>query len=197
MSRFKEIIRSKSGFTLIELIITSVIMVVMIVVVGQVYIMGMVQSKSDMAKANLQIEGKSAMEGIVNNVKLSSSIEPTHSGLVSGAQTLILKIPAISVDENFIYNPPGSSTRDNDYVTYYLENKNLHKKVESTNISSRLFAQNGTDVVILSNVKSLNFSYSPAIPDVAKVSASIVIENTNYKTPIEVQIGGQGTIRND
>lgn len=197
MNKVQKIISRNSGFTLIELLITSVILVIMIGVVGQVYIMGMVQSKSDMAKSQLQIDGKSAMEGIINNVKLSSGIEPVHSGKTSDAQILILKIPAINNEESFLYNPPGSLTRDNDYITYYLENKNLHKTVESLNLSSRLYSENGTDKVILSNVKTLSFTYDPAIPDVSKVAISMVIENTNYKSPIEVPLSGEGTIRND
>ena len=165
--------------------------------VGQVYILGMTQSKSDMAKALIQIEGKSVMEGIVNNIKLTSSIEPIHSGKTSGADVVILKIPAIDDDENFIYNPPGSSTRDYDYITYYLENKNFHKAVESTNISSRLYLSNGIDDILLTNVKSLSLLYNPAMPDASKVSINLVIENTKYKKPIEVPLRGQGTIRND
>jgi len=197
MNRVTKFIQRNSGFTLIELLITSVILVIMITVVGQVYIVGMVQSKSDMAKAKLQIEGKSAMEGIVNNIKLSSAVETTHFGYTSGPQVLILKIPAITEDENFLYNPPGGSTRDNDYVIYYLENKNLHKLVESSNVLSRLYSENGTNNVILSNVKTLSFAYDPVIPDVSKVTVNITIENTNYKKVIEVPLSGEVTIRND
>lgn len=197
MNKVLKLLKEPSGFTLVELIITSVIIVIMVTVVGQIYIMGMVQSKTDMAKAKLQIEGKSAMEGIINNTKLASGIEQIHSGDTSGAQVLILKVPAITVDEEFLYNPPGGSTKDVDYITYYLENNNLHKKVESTNTSSRLNAQNGADNIILSSVKSLAFTYTPEIPNASKVAISLVLENTNYKTPIEVPLVGEGAIRNE
>ena len=57
-SKTLNVLKSKSGFTLIELIIVTSIMVIMILVVTQVYIMGMVQSKSDLSRRNFRRKEK-------------------------------------------------------------------------------------------------------------------------------------------
>jgi type II secretory pathway pseudopilin PulG len=185
-------IKNKSGFTLIELIIVTSIMIIMILVVAQVYVMGMVQSKSDLAKAQLQTEGKSTMDGIIKNTKLASSVEASYGGYTTGSTNLVLKVPAIDTGENFLYNPPDSSIRDYDYIIYHFENKNLHKVIYSINPNSRLYAQNNTDNIILSNVKSLSFTY----PGVSMVTVNVTIENTTQKKPIEVNLTANGRLRN-
>lgn len=180
------------GFTLIELIITVSIISIMILVVGQVYLIGMVQGKSNMKKAQLQTEGKSAMDGIMKNVKVASAIESAYGEYTSDGTHLILRMPAIDTNENFIYIAPT-----NDYVTYYLEGKNLHKLVTSANTSSRLFAQNGSDNIILSNVKTLAFTYSAVTPATSSlVTLEMTLENTTQKVPIEIKLKSSGRLRN-
>lgn len=189
----KSLYLNKEGLTLIELIITLSIISIIILVVTQVYVMGMVQSKSDMKKAKIQAEGRTALEGITKNIKLASRIEATYGGYTSDTTNIILNIPAIDSSENFIYS---GETRVNDHVTYSLVGKNLHKVISSPNVSSRLYSQDGTDSIILSNVKSLSFSYNPAIPNTTLVSVNITLEDTTQKVPIEINLNANGRPRN-
>lgn len=184
---------NNEGLTLIELIITLAIISMMIFVVTQVYVTGMVNSKVDMKKATLQTGGRSALEGITRNVKLASAVEATYDAYTSDATNLILKVPAIDSSENFIYS---GGNRINDYIVYYLDGKDLHKVVSSTNATSRLYTQDGTDNILMTNVKSLSFTYNPAIPNVTMVNINATLEDTTLKDPIEITLNAGGRLRN-
>jgi len=184
---------NSEGLTLIELIITLAIISMMILVVTQVYVTGMVNSRTDMKKATLQTGGRSVLEGITRNIKLASAVEATHDTYTSDATNLILKVPAIDSSENFIYS---GGVRVNDYIVYYLEGKKLHKVVDSTNVTSRLYPQNGTDNIIMTNVKSLSFTYNPAIPSVTMVNINATLEDISQKKPIEITLNAGGRLRN-
>lgn len=183
----------KSGLTLIELIITLAIISIMILIVAEVYVGGIAQSKTDMKKARLQVEGKSALEGITRNIKLASSVEATHATYTSDNTNLILKVPAIDSSENFIYS---GETRLNDYITYYLDGKNLHRIINSSNITSRFYSQDGIDDTLLTNVKSLSFTYDPAVPNTTLVMIDITLEDTTPKVPIDINLKANGRLRN-
>jgi hypothetical protein len=165
----------------------------MILIVAEVYVSGMVQSKSDMKKAQIQTAGKSTLEGITRNIKLASQVETTYGAYTGDGTHLILKVPAIDSSENFVYS---GGARANDYIIYYLEQKNLHKVVSSSNVSSRLYLQNDTDDILLNNVKTLSFSYDPAIPNSSLVSINITLEDTSQKVPIEINLNASGRPRN-
>lgn len=184
---------SKSGLTLIELIITLAIISIMILIVAEVYVGGIAQSKTDMKKAKLQAEGRSTLEGITRNIKLASSVEATHGTYTSDSTNLILKIPAIDSSENFIYS---GETRLNDYIIYYLDGKNLHRIINSSNATSRLYSQDGIDDTLLTNVKSLSFTYDPVVPNISLVLVDITLEDTTPKVPIEINLKANGRLRN-
>jgi len=193
MDKIKRFFSNQNGLTLMELIVTLAIISIMILVVAEVYVSGMVQSKADMKKAQLQIAGKSSLEGVTRNIKLASKVEATYDVYTTDSTHLILKIPAIDSSENFIYS---GGARVNDYIVYYLDGKNLHKVIDAPNVSSRLHSQDGSDDILLNNVKSINFGYDMPAPNTVLVNINITVEDISQKVPIELNLNANGRLRN-
>jgi|GEM_PF-1245662 len=190
----KYIVRNQSGLTLIEVTIAMVIIIVMIVVVAEVYVNGMVQSKSDFVKVRLQSEGKAAIDGITKNVKSASSVEGTYSSYTSGQTVMILMTPAIDSSENFIYD---GGTLVYDRIVYYVDGENLHKAVFSTDTDSRLYPQNGSDNIILRNIKSFSFTYTPAVPNTDFVEIDTELEDAvSGNKIVNISLESKGRLRN-
>lgn len=190
----KEVVKNTKGLTLIEVTIAMVIIIVMIVVVAEVYVNGMVQSKSDFVKVRLQSEGKAAVDGMTKNVKLASSIENTYSSYTSGPQVMILKIPAIDSSDNFIYD---GGTAVYDRIVYYIDGENMHKAVFSTDTDSRLYQQNGSDNIILRNIKSFAFTYTPAVPNTDFVEIDTELEDAvSGNKIVNISLESKGRLRN-
>lgn len=184
---------TNKGFTLIEVIISSVIVGMVAVIIGEMYVKGTISSKTEITRARLQVEARNALEGITSNIKLASSINSSYGEYTGDANTMILSLPAVDTGENFIYN---GSQKTHDYIVYRLENKNLHKLVFSSEPNSRLYSQNLSDQVILSNVKTLAFSYEPALPTSIIVTTDITIEDTSQKVVQEVSVNAKAKRRN-
>lgn len=182
-----------SGFTLIEVIIATVIIGIVAVVISELYLKGTISSKTEMNRAKLQIEAKNVVEGITSNIKLSTKMESSYEGYTGNATTLILSLPAVKPDESFIYS---GNQKVHDYIVYYLENKNLHKLVFSTDANSRLYSQNASDKILLTNVKTLNFTYEPTLPTSIIVTTDITVENITQKVAQEVSVNAKSKRRN-
>lgn len=182
-----------NGFTLIEVIIATVIIGIVAVVIGEMYVKGTISSKTEINRSKLQVEAKNTLEGITSNVKLATKMEASYGGYTGGASTLILSLPAVDANENFLYS---GNQKIHDYIIYRLENKNLHKLVFSTDSNSRLYSQNGSDQILLSNVKALTFAYEPALPTSIIVSTDLTVENTTQKVAQEVSVNAKAKRRN-
>ncbi|MDO8507850.1 MAG: prepilin-type N-terminal cleavage/methylation domain-containing protein [bacterium] len=184
---------NKKGFTLIEVTIALVIISMMVVVLGDMYMNGTISSGKEMRKSKLQVESKSVLEGINENVKLSAKVGEAYAGYTGGATTLILDIPAIDNSDIFLYS---GSQKVYDHIIYYIEGSNLHKLVLSDNVSSRLHGQNNLDQVILDNVSSLVFSYDQAPPSSTMVNTSLTIQNTGQGQTQTINVTAEAKRRN-
>lgn len=178
---------------MIEVTIALVIISMMMVVLGDMYMNGTISSGKEMRKSKLQVESKSVLEGINENVKLSAKMGVTYAGYTGGATTLILDIPAIDSSDNFLYS---GSQKVYDHVIYYVDGNNLHKLVLSDNASSRLHGQNNSNQVILDNVSSLVFSYDQAPPSSTMVTTSLTIQNTGQGQTQTINVTAEAKRRN-
>ncbi len=190
----KNILKHNGGFTLIEVTISLVIIAMMVVVLGDMYMNGTISSGKEMRKSKLQVDAKSVLEGINENVKLSAKMEASYGDYTGGATTLILDIPAIDSSNNFLYT---GSQKIYDHVIYYLDGNNLHKHVLSDNASSRLHGQNNSDQIILNNVSSLTFSYNPALPGSTTVATNLTIQSSGQGTTQSVNVTSEAKRRNN
>ncbi len=185
----------QKGFTIIEMTIAVVILGIIVVVISDMYLKGTISSKTEMARSKLQIEEKNALEGITNNVTLSTKIDSDYgSGAYTGGQqTLILDLPAIDSGNNFLYS---GSQKVHDYIIYYLSGSDLHKLVYSSDPDSRLHSEDGSDQILLSDVKSLSFTYDAALPNSVTVTTNLIIQDTAQNPPQEVNMSSKAMRRN-
>ncbi len=188
-------ILSRKGFTMVEMMIAVVILGMIVMVISDMYLKGTISSKTEMVKARLQIEEKNVLEGITSNVNLSTKIDSDYGGgmYTGGQQTLILDLPAIDSSNNFLYS---GSQKVHDYVIYYLSGSDLHKLVYSSNPQSRLHGEDGSDQVLLSNVKSLSFTYDTTPPDSVTVTTDLTVQDTSQTPPLEVNVSSKALRRN-
>ncbi len=189
------------GFTLIEVTIATAIMAMIVMLLAQMYISGTISSEKEIAKSKLQVEAKSALEGINSNIKLSAKMEPSYTTdtsvtYTSSATTLILDIPAIDSSNTFIYS---GSQKAYDHIIYYLDpdnTDNLHKLVFSDNPNSRLYSQNNSDQIILNDVQSVSFGYDSAPPNSVEVTTDLTLASTGQGETRTVNVSSQSKRRN-
>lgn len=186
--------KSKGGFTLVELIIVILILSVIMVTVSEVYLRGMISSRSEISESQLQLEAKNVLDGMTDNIKMASLVEQSYGGYVSDTSQLVLAIPAIDIDDNFLYN---GSNMVYDHIVYYKDGDNLHKLVISEDSDSRLFSQNGSDRVLLTNTKTLIFDYMPALSGAKVITVALTVTDDTRGASQDISLTAEGRIRND
>lgn len=192
----KKILNSAKGFTIIEMIFAVVILAMMVIVIGDLYLKGTLSSKTEMSRSKLQIETKNVVEGMNANIKLASKIDSTYNNGTynASATTLILDLPAIDGTSTFLYS---GNQKIHDYIIYYLDGSNLHKMVFSPDSRSRLYSENGSDQTLLSNVKTLAFTYDTAPPASVTVTIDITTQDTSQKIVQEISVNTEAKRRNN
>lgn len=181
------------GFALIELVVAIAIIGIVIFVATDTYLGGLVSSKNEYLKSRLSSDARIISEGILDNIKLAASVEENSGIYTTGISTLVLAVPAIDSDNNFIYNG-NQLLLDN--IIYTLEGENLHKIIYSTNGTSRLFPQHDSDKVIAENVKSLIFTPDAPAPNTQNIGLDLTLENSKSKPILEFNIKTKGNLRN-
>lgn len=184
----------KRGLTLVELLISIAVLGVILGAVATLFSAAIKNYQVSSAQTVLQRETNTAIDSITRDIKQSIKIAESYNGTERDEHTLILSLPSIDEDENFIYD---GSTVEKDYIIYYLDGTNLHKVI-SANSNSERYQEDATDRIILKNISSLTFSYTPNSPgaETTQVNIETNIAKTISKTSISIDIDSTAIKRN-
>lgn len=177
----------KKGFTIIELTIAIAILGIIMAATTSIFVTGMKNYQFNFQKSTFQKELNFTIDSISNDVKSGHSIPASHDVFTTSSNTLIVALPAIDENNNFIYT--GGSL-ELDYIVYYFSNGTLRKRVYGNSLGKRN-AINGTDRELLSNVELVNFQFIPGIADASQVKTSITL--TKQTSRVNVRATGERT----
>ncbi len=184
----------KKGLTIIELIVAIFLLGVIMAAVSTVFSVALKSYHVSFAQSTLQREANLVVDSILRETKQAVSIPETLGETERSETVLILALPAMDEDNNFIYS---GGLFEKDYLIYYLEESELRKKVSASPQSTR-YSQDGSDRALLDNVSSLAFSFTPAGlgEETVRVDASITASRIVSRTNVKVEVEGSATKRN-
>lgn len=185
----------KKGLSIVELLIAIMLLALIMAAVSSIFSVALKNYRVSFSQSTLQREVNLSIDSITRRVKQSVEIPETLPEALGDTEksstVLILALPAIDDNENFIYN---GDTLEKDYYIYYLDGSGLHKSVSANPLSSR----NDSDNLILSEISNLTFSYTPNSPgaEITKVDISVTVSRTVSKTDINITANSSAVKRN-
>jgi prepilin-type N-terminal cleavage/methylation domain-containing protein len=182
----------KRGFTLAELLIAIVLLSIIMAAVSAIFSVALKNYQVSFTQSGLQKDVNLVMDNISRDIKQSVEIPNEYNGIVRSSSTLILSLPAIDENENFLYN---ADLLEKDYVVYRKVDDKLHKMVFASPLSVR-YSQNNSDKILMENVFELNFLYTPA-DNTTKVESALTISTEVSKTTLNVTAKSTANRRND
>ncbi len=184
----------KRGLTLVELLISIFILGVIGSAIVALFSVGIKNYRASSAKAFMQREVNLAADNITRDIKQSIEILESYNGEGRSPTKMFLALPSVDEDNNSIYN---GNDIERDFIIYYLEGTNLHKSAIA-NASSSRYIEGGSDKIILKNVSSLSFTYTPNSPgtETTKVSTLATILKGVGGSTISIEINSSANKRN-
>ena len=188
----KKIIRkNQKGVTLIELLIVASVFAMLSIAILGVYDMGLKIYKREYIRTNLQGELKIAMDRITKDTRHAIDVTPTYNTYTTDTSTtLILEMPAIDNDNNFIYDGEGNFVVD--YVIYFKDDSSLNRIVDPNPLSSR----DQKNVVMPTYANTLSLTYDPDIPTALSVDIILKTSDTFRGEELEIEINQTATLKN-
>jgi Tfp pilus assembly protein PilW len=182
----------KRGTTLIELLIVIPILAIMVVAFSSIYITSLRNYQNQFTQTNLQTDGQSILDNMLNNIKTAGGVEATNGAYTSGAQTLILELPSIDANQNFVYT---ANALDYDTYIYYLNGTSLHQLILANAASSR-FAENNLNTVLSTQISNLSFTYTPGVANATSVAIGMTLSNPVVNYNDNIVLSGKANMRN-
>jgi len=184
--------KKKRGITLIEVLISSVLLVTISAAVSTIYVNGYRTYREQFAEAQVNINAQTILDSIISDAKNAQSVEETYDIYTSGNNAVVLKVPAIDSNKNILYD--GTSMLF-DRIIYYFEGNAIHKKVFADASSAR-YTQNGLDKVLDQNILVLEFAYEPDVISTTlltvELSASLKVGGSTR----DISLIGKARLRN-
>lgn len=185
------VLKNNKGLTLIELLISVVILGIILITFTSLYVMGLRIYQSEFRNSNLQAENRIVLDRIMKDTKQSSAIDTIYSTYTSNTtDTLILMTPSIDVNGDFLYDGQGEFITDT--IVYHKTNSDLQKITDPDQNSTRVA---GTKTLI-SNVTTFAITYTPDIATAKSVEVNLVTSDTAGKDTLTVNNRSSTVLRN-
>ncbi len=169
------------GFTLIELLISISLLGIILAATVSIFVTALKNYQVNFQKSTMQKEINFTLDSIGNDIKSGAVIEGSYEDFVSSGNTIIIGIPAVDDDNNFIYTGDAIEL---DYFVYYQAGQTIKKHIYANSLGKRT-GQDGSDYVILDNLNTLSFEYTPGLASANQIKTTIEtvknISNTNVK----------------
>jgi prepilin-type N-terminal cleavage/methylation domain-containing protein len=189
----------RRGLTLIELLVTIVLVGLMLTVITSVYLVGFRTFREELASSTVQSDAQTILDAIVTDTKNGMLIEPPTNPITvgtntytTGTNTIVIRLPAINNSREIIYNGTDMLY---DHVIYNYADNEIHK-LTLANSGSFRYKNNGADATLDKNALSLSFEYDPDQDTATLVkinlSSTIVVGNRNKA----INISGLARLRN-
>lgn len=173
------------GLSLIELLISIVLLSVLLIVFTSAFVNGIKVYKRETRTSNLQNESRIVLDRIISDIKQASGVNTT-----STATMLNLEVPSIDINENILYEGTGDFKIDN-YI-YTLNSNTITKTVDPHMDSSR---PNSTKT-ILDKVSNVTFTYLPDLASAEEVEVTLVTDDSYAEEVIIVNNSSRAKLRN-
>jgi len=181
----------KPGFTLAELLIAIVLLSVIMAAISAIFSVAIRNYQVSFAQSGIQKDLNLVVDGISREVKQSIEIPESHLTFERSATLLILALPAINEEDEFIYN---GEEIEKDYLIYQLDQNRL-KKITLANPESRRHLTDQSEKIILTDVSDLSFVYTPTF-ETTKVETSITVSRFISKTNLVIDAKNTANRRN-
>lgn len=137
-----------------ELIISIALLGIIMAAVMTLFMIGIKNYRRESQRNFMQKEINFTADDLGMQIKQATDSPATYDVYTRGPETLVLALPSINADGDFLYY--GSELLK-DYVIYYLQNSSIHKKIVSDPSSSR----SPRESTVLNDVSSFNCLYTP------------------------------------
>jgi prepilin-type N-terminal cleavage/methylation domain-containing protein len=184
--------KKKRGVTLIELLVSMILLTIMMVAFTNVYIFGMKTYTEQFIQTKLHSDSQTIIDRITTDVNVAAAIEGSYGSYNTGETTLIIKVPALDVNQNFVY---ASGTMVYDRFIYYQEGNSLHKLTIASSSSTR-YSQNNENKTLTTRLTTLAFAYEPDITSPISVTTTITLSQTAGKINKSATLTGKANLRN-
>ena len=185
----------KKGTTILELLIAIIILGIMMTVFSAIYINGVTSFRNEFTTSQLQSTAQTVVDRINQDIKSARGTESTYENYTLSDNTLILRLPAISNDdqEYFIYS--GGMLQFDTYIYYLSENE--IQRIIYANPSSKRYSKNEQVQTLTKNVTELVFSYDPDITSPVRISTTITLSRDIGKLTRQAQVTATAKMRNN
>lgn len=185
--------KRRRGTTLIELLVAIVILSIMMVVFSSIYTNSIKTFQQELTQAQLQADSQLIVDNIINDIKSAQSVEANYDTYSSDTDSIILKVPAVDANQNFLYT---GSVMVFDRIIYYKSGPAIHKIIYADTNSNR-YALNGLNKTLSSNVTGLTFNYYPDNILPTAVSTTIQLTKNVGKFNRSVILTSKAKMRNN
>lgn len=176
--------QSQKAFTLVELVISMALLGVIMATVMSIFSTAIKNYTVNSQKSFMQKELNFTIDSVGKDIKQAVLVPANYDTFTTGVDTLILALPATDGSNNFIYT---GETLEKDYVVYWLSGTDLKKRV----YANALGTNSNSESVILSDVSSLAYTYTPSAPNTTQVKINLVILRVVNR--VDVGISGERT----
>jgi len=179
--------------TLVELVIGISLISILMIAFSSIYITSINNYQQELTQTKLQSDGQIILDEILNDITIASSVDASYNAYSTSSQSVILNVPALASNQNFIYS---GNNLVFDRIIYYQDGVNLHKLVYANSSSSR-YPQNNINKILTSKITGLNFVYNPDqnMPTDIKTTFTLVKTVGHYHG--KVTMAGKSRLRNN
>ncbi len=216
---------NQHGLSLIELIVTTAVTGVLIVIVMSFLSNQMVENAIQNARAILLLESQTALDVVNSDIKHAARVDdinrwsdPHAPGAPGdpyswdpGPEVLILATPAKDESNNFLYDDPFAYITHKNNLVYFVEDGTLYRRTLAGDIEGNALATTcpqetpdcPSDTELINNVTDLEVNYFNADdeevePDEARsVRVSIVVTDTVYGRDVTEKYSIRSVFRNE
>ena len=152
------------------------------------FLVGVKNYQRESQRNFMQQEINFTADDLGSQIKQAAEAPESYDTFVRDAQNLILALPAVDTNQNFIYSGDDLIY---DYVIFYIDGSVL-KKIVIPDVQSTRAAKNDS---VLENVSSFNCTYSPA-SETSLITCTIQTSQTISKSILNFTATKTARLRN-
>jgi prepilin-type N-terminal cleavage/methylation domain-containing protein len=175
-----KLFKNKKGLSLIELSVAIALLGIIMAAMVSIFAVAVKNYRIYSQQSALQKEVNFTVDEIGKEIKQSMDMPASYDTYTRSDTTLILDLPAVDEDDNFLYDGGGVIS---DYYIYSYDSGALTKTVYADS-SSKRYPSSGSSYEILSSISSFSFTYSE--PDYNEATVNLTASKTVYGTNISI-----------
>lgn len=184
--------KGASGLTIVELVISMAIIGVIFAATASIFSTAVKNYRVNFQKSVIQKELNFTLDSIANDIKSAATVNGSFCGFTTNENTLILGIPAINEDNDFIYT---GDVLELDHIIYFKTGNTIKKHI-CANILGKKASLDGKETMLINNVSDFSIEYSPGIVGAEQIRLEMGIEKPADKTTIRITGQRTANLRN-